>query len=193
MRIFVTILVLFVATPVLAGTLCGTVRDGSSRLPVAGAAVFLIDDEGGSTGLNTGTAPDGTWCLANVPAGTYSILVERDDYQLARVDGVVVDDTATDVSIDARSSFVFARAVPNPASDRVSLRWRVPEGAGFTLEVFDLRGRRVQGWSGTGTGDDTSIVWNLRGFDNGRLPASTYFAVLRVDGERRVQRLALVR
>jgi len=176
-----------------AGTLCGTVRDATTQQPVAGAAVFLFDDQGASTGRNTGTAVDGTWCLDDVVAGTYTILVERDDYQVARVDGVVVEDTATDVTISAKIGIAFARAFPNPASDRVSLRWRVPDGVDFALEVFDLRGRRVKGWSGTGTGDDASLVWSLDGFGGQRLPTSTYFAVLRADGARRVQRIALLR
>lgn len=193
MKEFLIASLVLLAAAAQAGTLCGTVRDAATQAPVAGAAVFLFDDQGASAGRNTGTAADGTWCLDDVPAGTYSILVERDDYQVARVDGIVVEDTATDVTIDARLGLAFARAVPNPSSDRVSLRWRVPDGAAFTLEVFDLRGRRVKGWSGRGNGDESSLVWGLRGAGQRRLPAGVYFAVLFAEGERRVQRIAVVR
>lgn len=176
-----------------AGTLCGTVRNAATLAPISGAAVFLFEDSGVSTGLNTGTALDGSWCLGDVPPGTYTIVVDRDDYEIARVDGIVVEDTATDVDISAQTGVLFAPAFPNPASDSVALRWRVPSGVAYTLEIFDLRGRRVTGWFATGTGADRSFEWGLREADGAPLPSAAYFAVLRTTGARRVQRISVVR
>ena len=191
-RTLICLAVLF-AIEASAATLCGTVRDATTQAPVSGAAVFLLDDTGSSIVASTGTTTDGTWCLDAVAPGTYSIVVERDDYQLARVDGIVVDGTATAVDVGVRTALLFAPVVPNPASDRASLRWRVPRGTAFTLEVFDLRGRRVAGWEGRGTDGDMSLVWGLRSFDGRPLATGTYFVALRSGADRVVRKVSLVR
>jgi hypothetical protein len=189
----ITTFVLLLALDAVAATLCGTVSNADTGAPISGALVVLLDEFGASTGLSTGTATDGNWCLDDVAPGTYSIVVERDDYRLARVDNVVVNDTPTDVSIGALTNVLFAPIAPNPVSDRASLRWRVPEGAAFTLEVFDVRGRLLTGWSGTSRGDDTSLVWDLRDRDGRALSAGTYFARLRAEGSIAVQRMTVLR
>lgn len=177
----------------LGGSVCGTVRDAQTTDPVQGAAIFLFDDLGQYSGLYAGSDVDGTWCIDNVPAGTYTVKVERDDYVLATVGGVIVTDDATDVAIDAFTRVLFARTQPNPASDQVTLRWRVADGTRFELDVYDLRGRHLRGWRGVGRGGDRTLDWNLQDPSQRPLPSGTYFAVLRADGSRLVQRIVLVR
>jgi hypothetical protein len=82
-----------------AGSICGTVRDGTTLQPVPNAAVFLFDNLDQYTSLYAGTDVNGRYCIDNIPNGTYTLQVRVDDFLSAVVRGIVVDDaTAVDVT-----------------------------------------------------------------------------------------------
>ena len=81
---------------------------------------------------------------------------------------------------------------PNPGSGRFNFRIAGLEDAGdVTLEVFDLRGRRVAELSGrTGA---ALVTWDGTGRGGRPLAAGTYLAVARSGGRQWVTRVALTR
>jgi hypothetical protein len=70
-----------------AGSIAGTVTDTASE-PVASAAVTALAD--GSEVTSTATEADGTYALAGLPPGTYTVAVSATGYVDAQVADVVV-------------------------------------------------------------------------------------------------------
>lgn len=175
-----------------AGTICGTVTDEGTNQPIAGVAVLLYDAGGAYTGIHTGSAADGTWCLDGVDDGTYTLQFLRDDYRLAVVEGVVLE-TATSVDVQASGRVLFAAPWPNPTTDRIELRFRVPVGQPLVLELFDVAGRRVIAWSGVGDAGDRRLLFDLVDAGGEALASGVYHARLRSDGVDVLHRFTLVR
>jgi len=75
------------SSPLLAqaGRVTGTVRDSLRGEPVAGAEILLV-----GTNRRAATAENGTYALAGVPPGTYTLEARRVGYAAARQRGVVV-------------------------------------------------------------------------------------------------------
>ena len=184
-------LLLGVAGPSAAGTICGTVRDAQSHQPIPHAAVFLFDDQGQYTGLYAGTDGSGAYCIATVPSGTYTIQVRVDDYVAAVVHGVVVLDI-TGVDIEATPRFYLGGPAPNPASNGVSFRVVTRSDPSATLEVFDARGRLVKGWRGEGSLDGT-VLWDMRDARGRAVASGVYVVRLRAGHVQQVRRLVCIR
>ncbi len=184
-------LALLATTPVFAGSICGIVRDGQTLQPVDRAAVFLFDNLDQYTGLYAGTDPAGHYCIDNVPAGTYSLQVRVDDYVAAVVRDIVVQ-SATSVDVHTRTPLFLAGPQPNPATNNVTFRFGSPGGEPTTLEVFDVTGRLVMGWSGEGSGDN-AIQWNLRDPNGSPVASGVYVVRVRSGGNEAVRRFVRLR
>src|SRR5512140_3839208 len=129
-----------------AGSICGTVRDAATSAVVAHAGVFARTPAGAYTGLNAATDDAGSFCINNVPAGTYDLEVLVDDYRVGYLRGVQVTtstDVQAEVSLGAAS---LAAPYPNPARGSVRLAWRLGRPGSVRLAVFDAHGRLVAGW-----------------------------------------------
>lgn len=176
-----------------AGAICGTVRDAQTLQPVPNAAVFLFDQLDQYTGLYGGTSAGGEYCIDGVPNGTYTLQVRVDDYLAAVVRDIVVED-ATSVDVAALPRFFLDQPWPNPASNEVFFRFGAASDSPVTLEVFDVRGRLVAGWSGDGPGTaGLTIPWNFLDLERNDVPAGVYFARLRSGGNETVRRFVRLR
>lgn len=96
------------------------------------------------------------------------------------------------------SRIFFAGAGPNPSDGRTSLRFSTPAQADVELLIYDLRGRLVRSLVDGPRGLGSHIVdWDGRNRDGRRVPAGTYFGMLRVqiDGkpDTRVQKIVIAR
>jgi hypothetical protein len=179
------------AEPSVAGTICGTVRDVQSHQPVPRAAVFLFDDQDQYTGLYAGTDESGSYCIAPVPVGTYTIQVRVDDYVAAVVHGVVVGNI-TGVDIEASLPYYLGTPAPNPASDGVSFRVVARGGRSVELEVFNVHGRLVKGWRSEGPVNGT-VYWDMRDSHGSAVASGVYVVRLRAGGVLQLRRLVCVR
>jgi hypothetical protein len=176
-----------------AGSICGTVRDGISLQPVPNAAVFLFDDLDQYTGLYAGTDVDGHYCINNIPAGTYTIQVRVDDYLSAVVRGIAVEDDATAVDVTTRPPLFLGQPWPNPARNDVTFQLDAPDGAQTSLEVYDVRGRLVMGWSGIAPAGGRTIHWNFRDAHGESVASGIYLVRLRAGGNEAVRRFVRIR
>jgi len=183
---------LLLAGPALAASICGTVRDAQTSAPVEGAAIFLFDAGDTWTGLHAASAADGTYCLDGVAPGTYSLQVRRDDYLIAVVPGILVDE-AVAVDIDAVTRVLLADPWPNPGSEHVVLRFRVAPGAPLSLSIHDVAGRHVRTWTGVGSGHDRTLDWRFVDHRGASVASGTYLVTLRAYGQQLVRRVSLVR
>ncbi|HEX5132866.1 MAG TPA: carboxypeptidase regulatory-like domain-containing protein [Candidatus Krumholzibacteria bacterium] len=183
-----------VATPSLAGSICGTVRDALTTQPVAQAALFLFDNLDQYTGLYAGSDVAGQYCINNVTPGTYTLQVKVDDYIVAVVPGIVVTETPTGVNVDLRRRFALDEPWPNPASGSVSFRLQAPAESRVQLDVFDAAGRRVYGWDGTAPqSGERTIQWNLQDFNHTEVQSGIYFVRLRAANFTAVRRFVRLR
>lgn len=88
----------------------------------------------------------------------------------------------------------LALASPQPSAGAVTLEAELPQASTVSLEILDASGRRVATLlSGSQPAGTRRVVW--RGAAGRGRPAGpgVYFAVLRAQGELRVQRVVLVR
>jgi hypothetical protein len=179
-------------SPCLAGSICGTVRDGVTLQPVSNAAVFLFDNLDQYTGLYAGTDVAGHYCINDIPSGTYTIQVRVDNYLSAVVRGIVVDD-ATDVDVTTRPPLFLDQPWPNPATNDVTFSLDSPDGVDTQLEVYDVSGRLVMGWRGDGPAGGRTIRWNLQDANGNSIASGIYLVRLRAGGNDVVRRFVRLR
>lgn len=175
-----------------AASLCGTVLDSATQLPLPRAVCFLFDDQGQYTGLHAGTDAQGSYCIDNVAAGTYTLQVRHDDYGTATVTNILVEDVATGVDVGLDSSLLL-RAWPNPSSNRLQIRWRAAGSSKTMLEVFDLAGRRVQSWRSGPADAPRELIWNLRDWKGRPVANGSYLVRLRSENSQLSRRIVLMR
>jgi len=105
---------------------------------------------------------------------------------------VVIDPSG--ISAELPRTLVFYGAVPNPFNPRTELRFMLPTEARVSLNIYDLRGRRinslVSGWMSSGP---QTVVWNGENDQGQAVSSGRYFARLEVDGITHVKSMTLVR
>jgi hypothetical protein len=184
-----TVLFFLVApAAVLAGTICGTVRDASSGFPISHAGVFLRETSGVYTGLHAASDSSGAYCIDGIPAGVYDLEYRVDSYLVDYVRDVAVNDEQVAINVDLVAPRWHLVAWPNPSSRRVFLEFSTSTSGPVRMEVFDVRGRRVRGWEGSG-GENTTMSWNFRDAAGRLVPAGVYFARLSDGRKTRVTRI----
>ena len=188
-------LVLGVALPTWAGSLCGTVRDQQTSGGVAYAGIFLRTTAGAFTGIYGATDVTGAFCIANVPAATYDVEVRVDNYQVGYLRGVVVTTSSTDVELPATMAGLrFVAPAPNPARTATQFSWTLGSAGWARLSIFDARGRLVRAWASAAlSAGEHSQAWNLTDAAGRPVDASFYFVHLDTPVGGRVRALVRVR
>jgi hypothetical protein len=177
-----------------AGTLCGTVRDGNTHLPVARAGIFVRTTAGAYTGFYGASDMNGAFCIDGLPPGTYDVEVRVDEYLAGYFKNIVVNDNATGVVDATLAGLALAPPAPNPARDVVSLRFHGPADGPVTVEVLDTSGRVVKAWRAPSSSNrEQSFAWDLRDETGRPIPAGRYFVRLRSDPSSVVRSFVLLR
>ena len=104
------------------GTVSGVVTDPAGA-PVVGAAVKLQISSGHYQGsFNTSTVAGGTYSLADVPVGPFTLTASRPGQSVSRVAEISQDGEALTIDLQLLSSFV---TLEHPLTDGNGLTWRV--------------------------------------------------------------------
>ena len=83
---------------------------------------------------------------------------------------------------------------PNPFSDHTTIRYSLQESGPVSLEIFDLRGRRIrQLVDASHTAGEQHVVWDGRNDQSRQVASGMYFVRLRADGEEARGRLVYLR
>jgi hypothetical protein len=144
----------------------------------------------------------GSWVVLGTPT-TNSFMDPGDDqgsYRLAAVDKhgntslYAASFVGVTTGVGGRPGTTWlARPSPNPTRGALAIRFNLAHAGRVSLALFDQQGRQVRTFvSGVRPPGNVSLQWN--GLDDGGRPAATglYFLALNADGQRFVERLALV-
>jgi len=105
---------------------------------------------------------------------------------------VPAQDTAVDDG--ATPPRLTLAAWPNPFNPSVTLTFGLPAAGGTELAVFDLRGRRVRTLLRAElSADEHAVTWDGRDDAGHAVPAGSYLCRLTSGGERREERVTLVK
>ena len=165
------------------------------------------DEENGILAMGyTRRAPDGTVALANDKVMKLTLKVTGSMQEHARIQlreatvsglsnrtEAAEDDSPVRLTSpyaeDIPASFTLKQNYPNPASQRTTIRFSVPEPSTVSLEVYDLLGRRVATLK---RDDDVKAGWHSVRVNASRLASGTYFYRLRADDELETKKLVVV-
>ena len=89
----------------------------------------------------------------------------------------------------APEAYALGASYPNPASQRVTIEYALPEATEVTVEVYDLLGRRVL----QAVGGQKAAGRHTVHLDAHRLPSGTYFYRMRAGDFTATKRLTIVR
>jgi iron complex outermembrane receptor protein len=134
---FAVMLVLLGAGPLAAqtGSISGRVTDGSSGAPLAGARVDLVNVAGQSGGSSLSDR-EGQFRLANIPAGSYTLVVSLIGYETRRVEGVQIMAGQTSMQAVTLDASIFEL---NPIIVSASKRQEKAIDAPASVAVIDGR------------------------------------------------------
>jgi hypothetical protein len=163
-----------------AGSLCGTVRDGSTNQAVPRAGLFLRTPLGSYTGYNTATDNLGHYCFDGIPAGFYDLEVRVDNYSTAWVRNIEIEESVSGIDIDLPAAgFLLLPPFPNPAIHQVRIAFRLPESSPASVIVTDIQGRLVHGWESTMLpAGNHEFTWNFRDRLGRSVKSGRYFVRL---------------
>lgn len=175
------ILILTAPIAAMAESVCGTITDGVSGLPIAGAGVFARLPDGAYAGSLAVSDPAGHWCIDDLEPGIYTLEIRVDDYLTVYRNGIEVtsDVSAVPISVQ-RPRLTLDPLWPNPAISGVNMRLHVNVESEVELGVYDVRGRLVRAWN-TGSVATGSHDYHWDGRDSGgrNVPSGLYFIHLR--------------
>ena len=89
---------------------------------------------------------------------------------------------------------ISIRSWPNPASARVYIAWELPRAQAVTVELFDVRGRRLRAWApGVLAAGPHEREWNARDANGAPLPAGVYWIRVRGSGIEGAHKVLIAR
>lgn len=125
------------------------------------------------------------WHLSGGPAAPQEVVLE---------DFVFVPYDAQPVAVPWGATSLQLVASPNPASQRATVGFRLPEGARVELAVFDARGRRVRTLARRDLGaGPQQLQWDGRDEAGRVAPAGIYHLQLRAGGHVESRRITWLR
>jgi hypothetical protein len=151
--------------------------------------LFFLSDEADTTGVDS---------TATASSDFYYIVTARDIHgnESTPSNEAMVDGTPTGIGdhTPALSALSVLPNVPNPFSATTTLRFGLPEASGVTLEVFDVRGRRVfTGNAGRMPAGEQSLVFDGRDQNGAALPSGVYFYRVNAAGLTQTRKMVISR
>lgn len=107
-------------------------------------------------------------------------------------DGGAVTGVGDDATVVDRARILQPNA-PNPFRAATEIRFALPEDGTWEIEVFDVGGRRIRGFRGTGAAGETSVTWDGRDQAGRSVDSGVYFYRLTAGSRRETMRMTLVR
>lgn len=140
------------------GVIAGAVKDNSG-IPINGSLVYAYDGNSQIAAYTTSDA-DGSFLLAGINPGSYSITTDKVDYSGSTADAVQVSYlsaaqqnvsltlspvTVTEVKTESQKvlSYSLEQNYPNPFNPTTTIGFRVAETGMVSLKVYNIIGQQV--------------------------------------------------
>jgi DNA-binding beta-propeller fold protein YncE len=163
--------------------------------PATGRRTGTLYSPGGFSLSDTEVTPDGSevW-VANSSFGSPGLRVFATATDLPVGGAITCTLPPQGITFDAATGQVagvntrgarvgLAPVYPNPTRDGVTLAWRSSNGGELAIDILDVAGRRVAGWTRVTAADGADVVrWDLRDTAGGKVAPGLYLARVRGAG-----------
>jgi len=161
----------------------------------AGFNLYRVTDGGATTScvkvndaLIMGQSPY-RYCDAGLAPGSYKYILEAVDLNGYKEK---FGPAPVDLGSNTKRTFALASCYPNPARDKATFKFTLPEAGEARLAVYDLSGRRVATpVSGPMAAGEHKVEWRLATENGSRLTPGVYFYRLEATGEVATRRLVV--
>lgn len=82
---------------------------------------------------------------------------------------------------------------PNPFNAKTEIRFDLPLGGTYDIEIFDVAGRRVRTFAGVGSSGLNTVQWDGRDDGGANVGSGVYYYRLRTDGGVESRKMVLVK
>jgi hypothetical protein len=181
------------------GRIAGVVHPGGTGLfsvaTEGGATVYAVSDATGEIAGYDVTESDGTYAIENLPAGTYSIVVDKEGFVSSTSPSVTLDESnafdqpgndvtitadptlgVTPAPLGAPKEFSLHQNYPNPFNPTTTIKFDVPVASVVTVKIYNLIGQKVTIVAdGAREPGAYAAVWNGTADDGAQLTSGIYF------------------
>ncbi len=179
----------------------GSMGKLSSAVGIEGSMVYAVDNSSGLVAGYGVTNTDGSFTIAELAPGSYSVSVDKVEYTattpatatptydaatgaaVASTVSLTIDALVTDISQDHSAvpeSYLLEQNYPNPFNPTTQILFSLPKTEKISLIVYNLLGQKVaalvDGLLGQGT---HAVTWNGRDSHGFQVPSGVYFYTLK--------------
>jgi len=158
-----------------------------------------------------GLVRDGEWGRVTIPVSdlrgtaidlrmlSYSFVILEENGTACEfaLDDIYYDGGGTsgveDVEIAGGQQFGVHANVPNPFNAMTEIRFDLPTAGSYEIEIYDVAGRRVIGYSGSGSAGTNSVRWDGRNEAGANMGSGVYYYRLQTGGRSVTEKMVMVK
>ncbi len=186
----------------------------SSTVGIEGSLVYAVESSSGQVAGYGVTNTDGSFTIAELAPGTYTVTVDKLDYSSVSatatptydaVTGAAIPSTVAPLIIDAVVTAVAADPVlpvefaleqnyPNPFNPSTQILFALPQAGKVTLTIYNLLGQKIVTLiEGTRAAGTHAVTWNGRDAWGLSLPSGVYFYSMKTSSFTATKRMILMK
>lgn len=181
---------------------------------IEGSLVYAIESTSGQVAGYGVTNADGTFTVAELAPGTYSVTVDKLDYSSRTttaspsydpVTGAAIPATTSDLVIDAVVTaaetgpvlpveFALEQNYPNPFNPSTRILFALPQAGKASLSIYNMLGQKIATLvDGTLAAGTHAVTWNGRDARGLQMPSGVYFYSLKTSSFTATKRMILLK
>jgi hypothetical protein len=186
----------------------------SAQIGIEGSLIYATDNSTGNVAGYGVTNADGSFTVAELAPGSYTVTVDKVDYSSTSttasptydpttgaavnstvsmsVDAVVTDAPANQPTVP--TNYVLAQNYPNPFNPTTQILFAIPQNERVALSIYNVLGQRIATLvDGLLTQGSHVVTWNGRDNRGMQLPSGVYFYTLKASGFTASKRMLMLK
>jgi hypothetical protein len=180
---------------------------------IEGSLVYAVDNSSGQVGGYGITNTDGSFTIAELAPGSYTVSVDKVDYSptsmtasptydavtgaaLPSTVSLSIDATVTDVATDpvVPTNYTLDQNYPNPFNPSTQIPFSLPQNEKVTLTIYNIIGQKIATLvDGTLAAGTHVVTWNGRDSRGMTLSSGVYFYMLKTSSFTATKRMTLLK